>query len=713
MAISIRVYPQYSPRIVEILSPTTEATVQDIVNACRAWEDSVEGQYYPFIIDAAGKEDLGGSVKVGITATLQNAQVAFEAQTGSDSTGTVTTADTTGVILIDSGATFITDGILAGDTILNSTDGSITTVLSVDSETQLTTFGLADGTDNQFANTDSYKIWNKIQCEVSGGNLVAVDDLGATISSFLPTAQTHVVRTSSSSATLSEQDAIQYSSYGGGVSLDINSTTSGTEYPSGNQEFPVNNITDAVTIANERGFSTIFIRSDMTGANKINSGTDLTDFIIQGRSRSNTTIEIDTSASTSGMVIRNCTVSGVLDGMNSIEFCDVGSLNYFNGTIEECGLFGTIALDGASEAVMNHCYTLDQDSPPTIDMGGSGQDLAMPNYSGLITITNLTSATEEVGIGLNHGAVVLDPTVTAGTIVISGVGTLTDNATSYTTLNTDGLINKNLIATTVSTEIGAEIQYSTYQNSVWVDTVNGTSGTTYPTGNRENPVDNLADAVTIAGNIGVNTITFLSDFTFVSTTNISNFVLKGLGYLSTVFTLDSGCILANCRLEEATATGAVTGISGFRRMLLQNFSGVSPVPASQDIIVEDCFLDGTFTIPLLYSGTLIVKGCSSYVPGASTPVVDFSGNNADLAMRNYVGGIEVRNMSGSNAVSMDFDSGQVVFDSTCTSGSATVRGNAYVTDNSGASFTVNVDGNTLEQATQAKLKATTAAQLSA
>lgn len=208
---TVTIYPYLSPRIIEIDAPTTNISVQEIVNLVREWEDTVRGLNFPFLIDAAGKEPLGGGVFVGITATLKNAVIAFEAQGGVDSSGTVTTPDATGKVLIDSSGTFISDGILAGDTLLNVTDSSITTVLRVDSETQLTTFGLASGIDNQFDISDSYKVWNKVSCEVSGGNLVAVNESGTPMSVFLPTAQTHVVRSSSTSATIAEVDTTTFS----------------------------------------------------------------------------------------------------------------------------------------------------------------------------------------------------------------------------------------------------------------------------------------------------------------------------------------------------------------------------------------------------------------------------------------------------------------------------------------------------------------------
>ncbi|MEA2036863.1 MAG: hypothetical protein U9O94_05105 [Nanoarchaeota archaeon] len=37
------------------------------------------------------------------------------------------------------------------------------------------------------------------------------------------------------------------------------------------------------------------------------------------------------------------------------------------------------------------CSTINLGSPPVIDMGGSGQDLVMPSYSGIVTTETLSS----------------------------------------------------------------------------------------------------------------------------------------------------------------------------------------------------------------------------------------------------------------------------------------------------------------------------------
>jgi len=71
-----------SPRILTVLSPSTELTIQDLVDTCRWMENEIGAWDDPALIVAAGKDPLGGGVFVGITATLQNALVAFEARPG-------------------------------------------------------------------------------------------------------------------------------------------------------------------------------------------------------------------------------------------------------------------------------------------------------------------------------------------------------------------------------------------------------------------------------------------------------------------------------------------------------------------------------------------------------------------------------------------------------------------------------------------------------
>ncbi len=205
---AIKVYAHLSPRIIEVPAVDgTSITIQSLVDQIRAWEDEPPHNSFPRLLLASGKSDLGGGALTGITATLQDALVSFEARITPVSTGTVTTPDATGITLTDSGATFISDGVERGATILNFTDESVAEVFRVDSETQITCLPLRSGTDDQWDSSDSYKIWNIVQCVVTGGNLVSIDDVGANQDPTFNTAYTQVViEKATSAALLNESD---------------------------------------------------------------------------------------------------------------------------------------------------------------------------------------------------------------------------------------------------------------------------------------------------------------------------------------------------------------------------------------------------------------------------------------------------------------------------------------------------------------------------
>lgn len=71
-----------SPRIITILSPDVSADIQTLYDLIRAEESRQENLQFDPLVSAGGKESLGGSLTVGITMTLQNAKLAFEARPG-------------------------------------------------------------------------------------------------------------------------------------------------------------------------------------------------------------------------------------------------------------------------------------------------------------------------------------------------------------------------------------------------------------------------------------------------------------------------------------------------------------------------------------------------------------------------------------------------------------------------------------------------------
>jgi hypothetical protein len=447
MAVSLRVYPNLSPRIIEVLDPTTDVTVQELVNAIRAWEDTETGELYPALIDAAGKEELGGGVVVGITATLQNARLMFTGRTTPADDGSGRTCDQTdalGETLFVNDADFVTAGVYPGCTVFNATTGELAAVYEVTNLNTLRSFPLSGRGGLGWTSGDDYVVFFNVQCNITGGNLVAVDDVGAELAPAFQSPNVQIVRSSSSSATLQELGSIQYISFGGGITVDETSPYTGTDFPVGTPQQPVNNLSDALLIAASRGFTTFFIVGDAI----IDSGGDYSGMIFIGESMTKSHLTIASDANVLNSEFESAYVTGTLDGNARLKGCCIDNLTYVYGVIEQCMLNpGAIVLGGSNAAHFLDCWSgVAGSNTPTINCGGSGQSLALRNYNGGIKLLN-KSGSDPISIDLNSGHIVLDNTITNGEIVLRGVGKLTDNSVGASVddsylLSPDSIINQ-------------------------------------------------------------------------------------------------------------------------------------------------------------------------------------------------------------------------------------------------------------------------------
>ena len=217
---------------------------------------------------------------------------------------------------------------------------------------------------------------------------------------------------------------LEHSTFQGAVHLDAINGGSGTSYPMGTPAAPVNNAIDAVAIANQRGFEEIHVIGNYT----FTTGDDIDNFTIVGQNPVKSTVTIETGASANKVELFECHAIGILDGQSTARECLLTNLDYINGYIHNCILSpGTISLGGGTTAYFIDCTSgLPGLGTPTIDMGGSGQPLAIRNYNGGIKLTNKTGS-DAASIDLGSGQVVLDSaTVTGGTIVVRGDGKLVD-----------------------------------------------------------------------------------------------------------------------------------------------------------------------------------------------------------------------------------------------------------------------------------------------
>lgn len=226
-------------------------------------------------------------------------------------------------------------------------------------------------------------------------------------------------------STIQQLPDIEFSSFLGGVWYQDGSPHSGTVFPTGTRREPVNNLVDAYSIAIDRGFNVIYVLGDLT----VTGPWDFQNFIFKGQARNLSTLTVDTTPNVFNATFEQATITGTLDGDAFIIRCAIQNLNFVSGVALNCSIEpGTITLGGGIAAKFYDCESgLPGVSTPIIDMGGSGQALAMRGYNGGIKLANKTG-TDDVSIDLNSGQVILAPTVTNGLVAVRGVGKLIDES---------------------------------------------------------------------------------------------------------------------------------------------------------------------------------------------------------------------------------------------------------------------------------------------
>jgi hypothetical protein len=664
-----------SPRIAILKSPANNITVQDLHDTLRDIEQEPQNLIYPSLISSAGKEDLGGGVSVGITTTLQDAKLAFQANKVWDKIGTVTTPDTTGATLIDSGATFISDGIQVGAWVVNFTDQSIASVFQVVSETEILTDTLG-GTvsgNNQFNLDDSYGVVNVLQNEIDGGNLVAIDVSGVSVDSILPTAGNQVVRTSSSSATLQELSSIQYSSYQNHVWIDTTGSVTGTQFPTGTPQAPVNNFVDAVAIAQEKGFIRLRLVSNAT----LNSGDNVEGLTIVGENPLRTTITVNSGALTQGAEFHDTKVVGVFDNQSSFFSCVLEDLDFIEALIEDCQLNGIIKASGNISVINCWDGSVQSAPPPTIDFNHSGASLAVRDYHGDLTLKNKSGAGP---VEINYssgGTLTLESTVSAGSIRLSGIMQVVDNSTGTADVNSTYVIYPEAV------------QLAAFNSKVSIDTVAGTTGTKFPIGTPQYPVNNITDAITIAIANGFDTFSVVG--TLVVTGNISNLTFEGLSPGRSVIVLMPGCITFATEFSFCLLTGQVNGPIVVSRAGVQALTNLGD-DNIDSFFTESMLIDAGSSSLTLRSGLSTPKPVhliQCYSSGSETsPSIDFNNTALQINLREFAGELSVKNYTGGQTSVFDIATGKITVDSTCTNGNLTLRGTASLIDNSTGTFSI-------------------------
>lgn len=224
------------------------------------------------------------------------------------------------------------------------------------------------------------------------------------------------------SAGLIQTREIQYSSFEGGVTIDVANGVAGVAYPTGTPRQPVNNVADALFIAELYGFRTLHIVGDIT----FDTGDDISEYLVLGKNALRTHIFLLPGADAEMTEFREVTITGTLDQGSLIRNSYVYDLNYVNGFIHQCMLDGTIALGSVTPAHIMDCFS--GADGVTVDFTGDHL-LNLVGFNGDITIEGRTGSTDPANIHINSGTVTLAASVTDGAgMDIQGVGRFVNNS---------------------------------------------------------------------------------------------------------------------------------------------------------------------------------------------------------------------------------------------------------------------------------------------
>ncbi len=490
---------------------------------------------------------------------------------------------------------------------------------------------------------------------------------------------------SANSAGLPNLDVLETSAFRGGVNIDEANGRAGTQYPMGTSKFPVNNIADARTIAATHGINTIFVIGDLT----VGNGEDISDMILIGQSPLQSEITMELGSIVDRAEFTEFTIQGAIDGEVVIEKCQIGNVSYSQGIMRDSLIEGTIQLGVAGQINFLDCASgTSGEVLPCIDINGVDNTgdctLIFRNYSGGIKLTEKTG-TGKVAIDVSSGKLVIDETCTQGSILARGDAKVINHNGD---LMNSGYHNGDLLLTN-ETYFGLQVSQA-LGDGVHMDFTNGESGTNFPQGSAEFPVNNVADAMIIANNHSIDKILFSGIVNIAAGEDISGKTFRGYHAGTSILTMDDGCITDHTQFENCRLSGYQNGAVFYREVSvlgdIHNFAGymyLSTIGA--DIHVAESAL-----VP---SQILDCFSASKSHDVADTNALDFGDGASTLIVRGWTGGMEVRNMDTVGTVlDMTTRESSVYIDSTCTEGSININkvGGSHE-DNSGENCTVNLN----------------------
>ena len=227
---------------------------------------------------------------------------------------------------------------------------------------------------------------------------------------------------------------------------------------------------------------------------------------------------------------------------------------------------------------------------------------------------------------------------------------------------------------------GEVVRAQAFNNTVHIDQNNGTAGTAYPIGTINKPSNNITDALVIAGIESIDEFHIIEDITIPNTADISGFTIRGSHATKSQITVTAGATTEFTQFHDCLLKGTLNGQIIVRDSMVEDLFGFEGL-LHQTMINGDIQLGGTRGSHFL--------SCYSGFAGQTTPEIDFNNQALGLAVRDMNGGLKFINKTSIEAVTVDFNAGQLILDGTVVdAGDIVIRGIYGLTNNSSGATNV-------------------------
>jgi len=455
--------------------------------------------------------------------------------------------------------------------------------------------------------------------------------------------------------------------FDGKIYLDTVGGSSGTDFPRGSQGDPVDNLADAMTIAARYSINILHVHNALTLTQ------DVSGKIFESDHHSVSTITLNNQIIT-GTIFNSLHLIGNAGGYTfAANDCYITAVTNMDGTFDNCSFSGTCTVVASGNVSADYSST-QSTAGATINLNSDGV-FATIRTSGIFVIIGMDTGSDVAITG--EVIVYTHSSDVDGSLLLGGVGVLIRQSDTIGTITNllipYSVFNETSSDYTTPGSVGHTLTLTAFGGAVWIDTDNGTAGTTFPTGTPTQPVDNITDAKSIADAWGIKEYNIKGAVT-LNAAHSGWKMLGSKGANECIITLNNQDV-DETLFERLTLTGACNGKINAIDCNMTNMTTL-------DGYFLNCSLQGSFTL----AASAFVGFLGGILAGTTNVTFDM-GTATSLILSGYDGSVEIDNLTAGEYFYRT-GTGSTQLNATCTGGTVRMGGIGQLIDlSSGISLT--------------------------